>query len=259
MTTLLAGLLGLLAAWALTVPLHRFKEFRPLGRRDLTDEAGLDIRAVRRHARYARSTHDVKGTDVVPVLSWLLPGRAGATRAPASVLAIQVGIPLAVALTALRFDSVALVVAYGWFCVMAVAVAVTDARILLIPWWMPWVGAAGAAVLLPLATAVGDLPAERVLWAAGSAAGAFGFFFVLFVAAPGKLGFSDVRLMVPIGAFVGFISPLLVLWALMIGSVLGIVGGIASRAATGERHFAFGPALCGGALVAIWLSEQLVG
>ena len=122
---------------------------------------------------------------------------------------------------------------------------------------MPWVGAGVGLVLLGLAAGVLGEP-ERLLWAVGSAAAAFALFFVLFTAAPGKLGFGDVRLVVLIGLFAGFIDPLLVLWSLILGSILGVVVGVVSAARGRGSHFAFGPALTAGALLAIWFSEVLL-
>ncbi|MEZ5237959.1 MAG: hypothetical protein R2716_03070 [Microthrixaceae bacterium] len=248
MTVAAVAVLGAVVAWALTVPLHRCKELRPLGRRDIGNEDGVLVRAVWRHARVAGSTVEVGALDVVPVLSWFVAGPRTRHRAPATVVVTQLAVPATMALTAVRFESIWLIVAYCWFCVAAVAIAVTDARILLIPWWMPWVTALGALLLVPAAVALGET--ERILWALAGGAGAFAVFFVLFVAAPGRLGYSDVRLALPIGLYTGFVSPLLVLWALLLGSLLGVLVGVWSMVRGGERHFAFGPALAAGALLA---------
>jgi prepilin signal peptidase PulO-like enzyme (type II secretory pathway) len=259
MTVLLVTAAGLLVAWLITVPLFRYKEFRPKSRRDVSSEGDLVIRAVIGHARYPGTTIDVTAADVVPVWSWFVPNRHAGRRVPPLVVALHLGLPLAMALTARTFDSgpATLVLAYCWFCVLAVAVAVIDARIWLIPWWMPWIGSAVGAVLLTAAAVdLGRL--DRVVWAAASGAGSIAVFFVLFLAAPGRLGFGDVRLALPIGMFAGFVSPLLVLWAFLLGSLLGVLLGVVSIASKRGRHFAFGPPLTAGALVAVWLSSQLL-
>lgn len=259
MTTLLAAGVGLVVAWIITIPLFRYKELRPMSRRDVSAEDGLAIRAMIRHARYPGSTTDLNAMDVVPIWSWFAPNRHGHSRVPMLVVAMQVGLPLAMAITAHTFDSepTTVLVAYCWFATLAAAVAVVDARIWLIPWWMPWVGAAVGAVLLG-AAAVDLDRLDRMVWAAASGVGAYAMFFVLFLAAPGRLGFGDVRIALPIGMFAGFVSPLLVLWAFLLGSLLGVLVGVASIAARKGRHFAFGPPLAAGALVAIWLSPQLL-
>lgn len=251
MSTLAAAVAGCVVAWLITVPLCRYKELRPMTPRDVSSEEGLVIRAVLGHARYPNTTTDLTALDVIPLWSW--------RKVPAVVIALQVGLPTAMALTAATVAPapVSVVVAYCWFCVLAAAVAVVDARIWLIPWWMPWVGAAVGAVLLALAAAdLGEL--ERLVWAAGSGAGAIGVFFLLFLAAPGRLGFGDVRLALPIGMFAGFVNPLLVLWAFLLGSLLGVLVGIGAMASGHSRHFAFGPPLALGALIAIWLHRYLI-
>lgn len=259
MTDLVAAGAGLVVAWLITIPLFRYKELRPMSRRDVSAEDGLAIRAVIRHARYPGSTTDLSATDVVPIWSWFAPNRHGHSRVPMLVVAMQVGLPLAMAITAHTFDSepTTVLAAYCWFAVLAAAVAVVDARIWLIPWWMPWVGTAVGAVLLS-AAAIDLHRLDRMVWAAASGAGAFILFFVLFIVAPGRLGFGDVRLALPIGMFTGFVSPLLVLWAFLLGSLLGVLVGIVSIVSRRGRHFAFGPPLAAGALVAIWLSPQLL-
>lgn len=260
MTVLVAASAGVLVAWLITVPLFRYKEFRPMSRRDVSSEADLVIRAVIGHARYPDSTTEVTAADVVPVWSWFTPNLQGNRGVPPLVVALQMGLPLAMALTAHTFtpiSPISVVVAYCWFCILAAAVAVIDARIWLIPWWMPWVGTAVGAVLLGVAALdLGD--PTRLVWAAASGAGSIAVFFVLFLAAPGRLGFGDVRLALPIGMFAGFVSPMLVLWAFLLGSLLGVFIGVLSIASRRGRHFAFGPPLAAGALVAVWLSPQLL-
>ena len=228
-----------------------------MSRRDVSTEKDLVIRAVVGHARYPGTAIDVRATDVVPLWSWFARNQQGNRGVPPLVVALQVGLPLAMALTANTFAPISVVVAYCWFCVLAAAVAVVDARIWLIPWWMPWVGTAvGAALLVVAAIDLGD--PTRLVWAAASGAGSIGVFFVLFVAAPGRLGFGDVRLALPIGMFAGFVDPQLVLWAFLLGSLLGVLIGVVSIASRRGRHFAFGPPLVAGTLIAVWLSPQLL-
>jgi len=259
-----AAVVGVVISGFVAVPLHRFKELRPLTPRNVAAESGVTIRAVYRHARCPRCHHDNSARDWPPVISWFRGCPVCALPAPRTLVLVQLGLPLALAITAAVFDRVqdpaayvTVVVAYGWFCLVATAVSVVDARVWLIPWWMPWVGAGVGLVLLGLAAGVLGEP-ERLLWAVGSAAAAFALFFVLFTAAPGKLGFGDVRLVVLIGLFAGFIDPLLVLWSLILGSILGVVVGVVSAARGRGSHFAFGPALTAGALLAIWFSEVLL-
>ncbi len=260
-----AGILaGLATGWAVAVPLHRYKELRPLTPRTVASESHLAIRAVYRHAACPRCHHHSSAREWTPVVSWFRGCPVCSLRAPATLIACQTALPLALGLNALSFSRVedpwsygALLVAYGSFVVLAVAVAVVDARVWLIPWWMPWASSVVGLVLLGAAAMVLGEP-ERIVWAVASGCAVLALFFVLFLAAPGKLGFGDVRLVAPIGLFTGFIDPLLALWALIIGSLIGVVVGVLAAVRGRGGHFAFGPALAGGALVAIWLSESLV-
>lgn len=257
MTGAVAVCAGVVIAWLVTIPLYRYKEFRPLRRRDVASEDGLVIRAVLGHARYPATSTDLGVFDVIPVWSWFVANPGARRRLPPLAVALQLGLPVAMGLTAHRFGSPSLVAAYCWFCVLAAAVAVVDARIWLIPWWMPWVGTALGAVLLTFAAIELQEP-ERLVWAGASGAAAIAVFFVLFLAAPGRLGFGDVRLALPIGMYAGFVSPLLVLWAFLFGSLLGVLIGVASLVSRHGRHFAFGPPLTAGALLAVWLSPALL-
>ena len=51
----LVALSGLVAAWAITVPLHRFKELRPLTPRDVAAEVGIDVDFVQDNLSLSRS------------------------------------------------------------------------------------------------------------------------------------------------------------------------------------------------------------
>ena len=137
------------------------------------------------------------------------------------------------------------------------AIAVVDVRIWLIPYWMPWVGAAVGLVLISdVSLALGE-PGAIVVALIG-AVGTFVLFFVLFVAAPGKLGFGDVRLAFLLGLFLGWMNPVLALYGLLFGSLVGVVVGVVALVARAESRFAFGPALAAGALIAVWLHAGLV-
>ncbi|MFV0317836.1 MAG: prepilin peptidase [Microthrixaceae bacterium] len=264
LAAVISAVVGLTAAWAITVPLFRYKELRPMTPRSVAGESHMVIRAAYRHAGCPRCHHVNSTFGWPPAISWLRGCGVCHLPVPGVLVALQVGLPVALVLNALRFADVegtgayvAVLVAYGCFAVLAAAVAVVDARIWLIPWWMPWLGSAVGLVTLAIAALALDEPG-RILRAVVSAAAVFVLFYLLFVLAPGKLGFGDVRLVVPIGLFTGFYDPLLVLWALIIGSVLGVVVGLLSTLRGRGGHFAFGPALVGGALLAIWLAPRLL-
>ena len=88
--------------------------------------------------------------------------------------------------------------------------------------------------------------------------GAFVLFFVLWVVAPAKLGFGDVRLALLLGMFTAWIHPALPVYGLLFGSVLGLVGGGIALLARHDSRFPFGPALALGALAAVWWNEPIL-
>ena len=68
------------------------------------------------------------------------------------------------------------------------------------------------------------------------------------------MGFGDVKFMGAIGAFLG---PSNVLLAFLLACVLGAVGGVAHRLATGDAYVPFGPFLAGGAVLALFANRPL--
>jgi leader peptidase (prepilin peptidase)/N-methyltransferase len=146
---------------------------------------------------------------------------------------------------------------YLWLIVVLAAIAVIDLRIWLIPFWMPWVGAA-IGLLLISAVSIGIGSPRAILYAVGGAVGAFAFFFVLWVAAPGKLGFGDVRLALLLGMFLAWMHPLLPIYGLLFGALLGLAMGLGAVVTRKDSRFPFGPALALGAMCAIWLHEPIL-
>jgi leader peptidase (prepilin peptidase)/N-methyltransferase len=83
---------------------------------------------------------------------------------------------------------------------------------------------------------------------------------------PKGMGFGDVKLALLMGLYLGWIysDPFqvlgLVMWALVLGSGLGVVAGLGFALVRGRRaEFPFGPALALGCLLAIQFSDALVG
>jgi prepilin signal peptidase PulO-like enzyme (type II secretory pathway) len=123
---------------------------------------------------------------------------------------------------------------------------------------MPWAGAGVGLVLISIVSVAAGAPRD-ILVAVAGAVGTFLMFFVLFVIAPGKLGFGDVRLALLLGLFLAWMNPILPVYGLLFGAVLGLVMGIAALIARGESRFPFGPALALGAMAAVWLHEPILG
>ena len=99
----LTAVVGVAAAWAITVPLHRYKERRPKTPRDVAAEVGSaeepapEIRASYREARCAHCHRVCTWRDVVPLVSWFRGCAGCGTRLPATVPLVQVGLSLAMA------------------------------------------------------------------------------------------------------------------------------------------------------------------
>lgn len=272
MSTLITMLIVLavasIAAWFLTVPLHRFKEFRPKCPRDIDAEVGRGntapqiVRAAYRRAICPHCRHDYERADVVPIISWFRGCPGCHERLPVSVLVLQIGVPLGAAITAATLGSwgngTALMIPFVWLVIAFGAVSIVDMRIWLIPYWMPWLTSAVGLVLIGAVSLYIGQP-SALIRALVSGAATFGMFFVLWFVAPGKLGFSDVRLALPIGMFLGWLSPVLPVYGILFGSLLALVVGLISVALGRGNRFAFGPALSLGALTAVWFASPILG
>ena len=257
------AVLGTAVGWALTVPVHRYKEHRPMSPRDVEAEVGTAdtpppaIRAEYRQARCPRCHHRYSARDVLPVLSWRRGCPGCGERLPATVPLLQAGVPLAMVLTVALLGGSWVALPYLWLVAVAAAVSIIDLRIWLIPWWIPWVGAAVGLVLIA-AVSVGIGAPQAILWALAGAGGSFLVFFLLWLVAPAKLGYGDVRLVVLLGLFLGWLHPLFPVYGLLFGSLLGLVMGLGAVAAGRGGRFPFGPALALGALAAVWLHGPLL-
>jgi len=260
---LVTTIVGLVVGWAMTVPLHRYKELRPMTPRDVAAEVGdathppVPIRAAYRRALCPHCHHDYGSADVVPVLSWVRGCPECGRRLPWTVPLVQVGVPPTMVLTVALLNGSWLALPYVWLVVVLAAIAVVDLRIWLIPYWMPWVGA-GIGLALISAVSIGIGEPRAILYAIGGAAGSFLLFFLLWIAAPGKLGFGDVRLALLLGMFLAWFHPLLPIYGLLFGSVLGLLMGLGAIVTRRDSRFPFGPALALGAMCAIWLHEPIL-
>jgi prepilin signal peptidase PulO-like enzyme (type II secretory pathway) len=260
---LLTLVVGVLIGWALTVPTHRYKELRPMTPRDVAAEVGSPddpppvIRASYRQARCPQCHHVCTWRDVAPVLSWLRGCPDCGTRLPRTILVLQVLLPLAMLLTVVMIPGTWAVLPYLFLVVVLAAISVVDLRIWLIPYWMPWAGTAVGLVLISLFSVAAGAPRD-ILVAVAGAIGTFILFFVLFLVAPGKLGFGDVRLALLLGLFLAWMNPILPVYGLLFGSLLGVAMGVVALVAKGDGRFPFGPALALGAMVAVWFHEPIL-
>ncbi|MFM7069822.1 MAG: hypothetical protein ACKOYM_10235 [Actinomycetes bacterium] len=253
---------GLLAGWATTLPVLRFKELRDKAPRDMVREAAgaerTPARPVVRHARCGACHHDCTVADIAPVVGWGRNCRACGTPQPNYALPLQAGTAIAAGITALTFTKFWGALPVLWLVVVVVALATVDARIWMLPKRIVWTGAGVGLALIAIASvAIGE--PGRLINAAIGAVGAGLFFAIMWAIRPGDLGFGDVRLSVLLGMYLGWVDPRLVLYGILIGSLLGVVRGVISIARGAGNRIAFGPSLAAGALIALWCHHALIG
>jgi len=149
-------------------------------------------------------------------------------------------------------DSVAEVAIDLVFLTMLAAVALTDLEQRIIP---NKILLAGAILCLAIAvpTDPGGLP-ERAI--AAIAAG--GLFFLVALAYPAGMGLGDVKLAAVMGLFLGRGVAPAILFALLIGSLVGVA--LMARHGSGARKMAipFGPFLALGGVVGMLAGDQLI-
>lgn len=257
-----AALAGVLGAWAVTLPAHRYKEFRPLGRRNVDAEVftaatSPPVRAVYRTVRCGNCRHECGVTDVAPVVGWLRGCPSCGRRMPATIVGMQVLTPVLCVVTALALGGSAVTVPYLWLVICGVGISVIDLRVWLIPWWMPWaLAASGFAMIVAVSLSLG-IPAGIVGSLLGGLAW-FALFFIVWVVSPRRIGFSDVRLALALGLFVGWLAPVLTMYAVFISSVVALMIALVSWVGRRGTRFAFGPAMVLGSLIAVWLHPALL-
>lgn len=197
--------------------------------------------------------HRIRARHNVPVLGWLvLRGRCFDCRAPISARypLVELGTGVAFAVVAVRFaDDPWLLPAYLAFTGAGIALALIDLDVRRLP----------DVVVLPLYVALGALLAvggdgEALLRAAQGAAALLGFFLLVAVAAPGAMGFGDVKLAGVIGGITAYLSWGTLLTgafaAFLLGAAVGVLLLALGRA--GRRTAVpFGPFMLVGAAAAI--------
>jgi len=147
---------------------------------------------------------------------------------------------------------------YLWLVIVLAAISVVDLRIWLIPYWIPWLGASVGLVLNSIVS-IGLGDPSQIFYAVGGGVGAFLLFFILWLIAPSKLGFGDVRMALLLGMFLAWLHPVLPIYGLLFGSLFGLLMGLVALVIRKDSRFPFGPGLALGAMCAIWFHEVLLG
>lgn len=118
----------------------------------------------------------------------------------------------------------------------------------------------GASVVLIGAVSVVEGEPGRLLLALGGSVGYFLFLFVPAFIYPRGMGLGDVKLAALMGLFLGWLHPVLCLYALIAACLLGVVAGLVLFVARGRQstNFPFGPWLALGCVLTILLSGPIL-
>ena len=201
-----------------------------------------------------------------PIVHWLRPCPDGADRSlPRGWgVAVEVGSPALFGLAGLRWGASWVVVPYLVLFAALLVVSVIDIEHYRIPDRIVFPALGLSLPLIVVVSLVEGSPRSIVC----ALAGAVTYFLLLFVAHlvyPAGMGFGDVKLALLMGLFLGWIyvdilrGVTLVLFALMIGCVIGVVvGGALALVRRANAAFPFGPALALSAVIAILFSDQIL-
>ena len=208
----------------------------------------------------------IQGRDNIPVISWLLlKGRCRScgTEIPVGYPLVEATSALLWVLAALRFDEVALAVAYALFFTVLLALSVIDLELQILPNKITLPASAASVVVLGALGLYYDA-VDQWLWALAAGVGYalfLGIVLIGFELVAGKAGMGggDVKLALLLGMWVGFLNPLLVLYALIAASVVGLVVGLGYLLVRRKSMpYPFGPWLAVGAVLVILLSRPIL-
>jgi leader peptidase (prepilin peptidase) / N-methyltransferase len=205
--------------------------------------------------------------------SWLgLPAqpfllRRGRTGLPTRWLWVEVVTAAVFAVLALEYGDSSVVVPLLVLGASLVTVSVIDLQLQRIPDRITFPTLALAVPLIVVVSVQQDATDAIEAALIGSAA-YFMLLFVTHLVYPAGMGFGDVKLALVMGLYLGWLGwdprypvagPLrLVLYALMLGCVIGVVFGLTVQVLTRKRGaFPFGPALAVGCLVVILFASDL--
>ena len=117
-----------------------------------------------------------------------------------------------------------------------------------------------ASVVLVAAVSAGEGDLDRVPLALAGAAGYFLLLFLPAVVYPKGMGLGDVKLAALMGLYLGWVHPILCLYALIGGCLLGVAAGLVLYLSRGGKSapFPFGPCLALGCVLAILFSGSIL-
>lgn len=206
---------------------------------------------------------ELANRDNIPVVSWLLlRGRCRTCAMPISwrYPLVELACAALFAAMALRFPDDWALPAFLVLAAACLAGSVIDLEHMLLPDRLVFPSLALAAPLLAVAAAI-DGEWDRLLRAAAGAVLAFTALLLLALLKAGAMGGGDVKLALLLGLCLGWLGLDHVALGLFLGFLLGSLVGVAllvTKARGLRDHFAFGPFLAAGTLLAVWWGVPLL-
>jgi leader peptidase (prepilin peptidase) / N-methyltransferase len=193
-----------------------------------------------------------------------LPG----VRVAGRYLAVHLVMLVLFILVGLRFEHAPALLIIGYLFLGAVLVTVSaiDIACFRLPDLIVLPSFVVSVILIALESFRAGEP-RRFLYALAGAGIYFGILLVLHLISPRGMGFGDVKLAAVMGLYLGWLGAdfatafVLVLWALLVGAVLGSIIGISLLTIQGASRRApipFGPYLALGTIVVVLLTPHLV-
>jgi leader peptidase (prepilin peptidase)/N-methyltransferase len=247
------GVLGLFGGWFVNQVIVRVPAEEPV---------------LRPGPRCPRCQAPIAWRDNVPVLSWvLLKGRCRACSEaiPAGYPLVELANAALWVLAGIRFGAGWELVPFAVLFSVLLALSVIDLELYILPNAITYPSAlVSLLVIAPLAVLATETPRNHIIGALiGGVAYAGGLavtlvLYELIVRREG-MGMGDVKLAATLGLWLGYLHPILVLYALIAASVLGLVVGAAIFMVRREsRPYPFGPWLAIGAVVCILASDWIL-
>ncbi|MCU1370172.1 MAG: prepilin peptidase [Ilumatobacteraceae bacterium] len=211
---------------------------------------------------------EIRPRDNIPVISWvLLKGRCRSCGEPipAGYPLVELGNAALWVLAGVRFGDTIEVIPYALLFSVLLALSVIDLELYILPNKITYPSILVSLVAIPvIAVTTADDPGAVILGAVIGAIGFAGFLLVILLAwellmRKEGMGMGDVKLAVLLGLWLGYINPLLCLFALIASSLVGLVVGVVILAVRREsRPFPFGPWLAFGSILVIMFSGQIL-
>jgi leader peptidase (prepilin peptidase)/N-methyltransferase len=179
--------------------------------------------------------------------------------------AVRILAPVLFALAAWRWEASAVLVPFLFLFAVLLVVSLIDLEHYRIPDRIVF---PSLGVSFALITFVTLIEGYDMVFVRNAAIGAVAYFVLLLLPHliyPKGMGFGDVKLALLMGLYLGwmysdvFSGITLIMWALVLGSLLGVVAGVAFALIRGRRsEFPFGPALALGCVLVILFSDSFV-